>query len=107
MSDYYTGSELSPINQNQIPMQTQMPTQPQIAVQPQIFVPPAQNTLLVKPNNMLRKLVKYLLMGLAVGFVAYHIGKGRLSTKDVVILGVTAAIVFAVLDLISPSICFA
>ncbi len=49
--------------------------------------------------------IKYLVEGLAVAFVAYYfVGKGKLEIKDIIILGVTAAFVFAILDTFSPTV---
>ena len=54
---------------------------------------------------VLRKIVRYLIEGLAVAFVAYLVlGKNKLNMRDVVILGVTAAFVFAILDAFSPMV---
>jgi hypothetical protein len=56
-------------------------------------------------REILRRVIKYLLEGLAVAFVAYYVvGKGKLNMKDVVILGVTAAFIFAILDTFSPTV---
>ena len=44
--------------------------------------------------------------GLAIAAVAIFIPKKSLDLREVVALGVTAAVVFAVLDLVSPSIAF-
>jgi hypothetical protein len=56
-------------------------------------------------KDIIRRAIKYLVEGLAVSFVAYYfISKGRLNIKDIVLLGITAAFVFAILDTFSPTI---
>jgi len=56
-------------------------------------------------KDVLKRAIKYIVEGLAVAFVAYYfISKGRLDIKDIVMLGITAAFVFAILDTFSPTI---
>ena len=63
------------------------------------------NTFSLDFKEVLKRAVKYLVEGLAVAFVAYYfIGKGKLNIKDIVMLGITAAFVFAILDTFSPTI---
>ena len=49
---------------------------------------------------------KYIIEGLVVAAVAYLILRNRLelTTKDILILGFTAAFTFAILDTFSPSV---
>lgn len=54
--------------------------------------------------EMLRRALKYLIEGLAVALVAYFILKDRFTVKEAVILGITAALTFAILDTFSPSV---
>lgn len=49
-------------------------------------------------------LVKYLLEGIAVATAAFYLSSKRASAKETVAIGVTAAVVFLVLDLFAPSI---
>lgn len=49
------------------------------------------------------KLIKYLFEGLAVGIVAYVLPKSRLHPSEILVIGLTAACVFSILDLLSPS----
>lgn len=50
-------------------------------------------------NDTMKRVLKYIIEGLAVGLVAYYfVGKNKLGSKDAIILGVTAALVFAILD---------
>ena len=56
-------------------------------------------------EEVMRRAVKYLIEGLAVAVAAYYIPRGkRAKLREVVMIGVTAAAVFAVLDLASPTI---
>jgi len=57
-------------------------------------------------TEVVNRVIKYLVEGLAIAAVAIFIPKKSLDLRDVVCLGVTAAVVFAVLDLVSPSIAF-
>jgi hypothetical protein len=57
-------------------------------------------------TEIVNRAIKYLVEGLAIAAVAIFIPKKSLAIKDVVALGVTAAVVFALLDLVSPSISF-
>lgn len=49
-------------------------------------------------------LVKYLLEGIAVATAAFYLSSKRASAKETVAIGVTAAVVFLVLDLFAPSV---
>jgi hypothetical protein len=58
-----------------------------------------------KVNIMVvQSLLKYILEGLAVAFVAYFIPAKAVTLEAVVLIGVTAAATFAVLDTFSPEI---
>jgi hypothetical protein len=54
--------------------------------------------------EVLRRAAKYLVEGLAVAFAAYLIPKSKLALGEIIILAVTAAAVFAILELYSPAI---
>jgi hypothetical protein len=54
-------------------------------------------------QNLVVKVIKYIIEGLAVAVAAYYIPKNRLNVEDIVIIGVTAAAIFAILDIYSPS----
>ncbi len=63
------------------------------------------STFNVNFSDVLKRAVKYLVEGLAVAFVAYYfVGKGKLNIKDIVMLGITAAFVFAILDTFAPTV---
>ncbi len=55
--------------------------------------------------EVLRRAAKYLVEGGAVALAAYLIPQGhKLKAAEILLLGVTAAAIFALLDLYSPSI---
>ena len=58
----------------------------------------------VDTNEVLKRAIKYLVEGGAVAVAAYVLPKKKLNGKEVMILGVTAAAVFAILDTFSPSV---
>jgi len=49
------------------------------------------------------RLVKYLLEGLAVGFVAYLLPKTQLKFDEILFIALTAAAIFSILDLLAPA----
>ena len=54
-------------------------------------------------HEMITRVVKYIVEGLAVGIVAWLLGK-NLSGYDILLLALVAASVFSVLDLLAPSV---
>jgi hypothetical protein len=57
-------------------------------------------------TEVVNRVVKYLVEGLVIAAIALFLPKQSLRINEVVMLAVTAAAVFAVLDLVSPSIAF-
>lgn len=55
-------------------------------------------------KDILKRAVKYLIEGVAVAFVAFAFTRGKLEYKEILMLGITAAMVFAILDTFSPTI---
>ncbi len=55
-------------------------------------------------QEMFTRIIKYLIEGLVVGIVASILPEKPLSLDQVVLLGVTAAAMFSILDLVAPSI---
>jgi ABC-type Co2+ transport system permease subunit len=55
-------------------------------------------------QEMFTRIVKYLVEGLVVGIVASILPDKPLSMDKVVLLGLTAAAMFSILDLVAPSI---
>jgi|UniRef100_A0A6C0IIJ3 hypothetical protein len=57
-------------------------------------------------TEVVNRVVKYLVEGLVIAAIALFIPKQSLRLNEVVMLAVTASVVFALLDLVSPSIAF-
>lgn len=51
-----------------------------------------------------KSLIKYLLEGFAVGVSAFLIPKKKLSINEIVLIALTAAAIFSILDLFSPTV---
>jgi glycerate kinase len=60
----------------------------------------------VAASEVINRVIKYLVEGLAIAAIAIFIPKKGLDVNEVVMLGISAAVVFALLDLVSPSIAF-
>lgn len=58
----------------------------------------------INMNTMVSIIIKYLIEGTAVAFVAKLVGKGKLKGSEVLTLGMTAAVVFLILDVYAPSV---
>lgn len=54
--------------------------------------------------DVLTRLIKYMLEGLAVAIVAYILPKSKLHASEILFIALTAACVFSILDLLAPSI---
>ncbi len=114
MNEYYTG-EYSPANvprDNLINSKIAIPTtiQPQrLQAIPQAPAPAQRFRYDVSPwdidfQEILKRSLKYLIEGLAVALVAYFILRDRFTVREAIILGVTAALTFAILDTYSPTV---
>lgn len=57
-------------------------------------------------QEVVKRMLKYLVEGLVVALAAHFLPKGkhRLQLEDTLVLGVTAAATFAILDMYTPSI---
>jgi hypothetical protein len=55
-------------------------------------------------QEMFTRLVKYLMEGLVVGIVAAVLPSKSLAPQEIILLALTAASIFAILDLVSPAI---
>ena len=60
----------------------------------------------VAASEVVNRVIKYLVEGLAIAAIAIFIPKKSLLMEEILVLGVSAAVVFALLDLVSPSIAF-
>lgn len=54
-------------------------------------------------QNLIVKIIKYIIEGLAVAVAAYYIPRTKMDLQDIAVIGVTAAAIFAILDIYSPS----
>lgn len=62
-------------------------------------------TNIVQSNlSQIQKLTKYILMGLIVMIAIKYIPENMLQTKEIIMIGATSSITFAILDMVSPSI---
>jgi hypothetical protein len=50
------------------------------------------------------RIIKYLFEGLVVALVAFILPKSRLDMSEILLLALTAASVFSILDLLAPSV---
>tara|TARA_B100001057_G_scaffold125505_1_gene124190 strand:- start:1043 stop:1315 length:273 start_codon:yes stop_codon:yes gene_type:complete len=55
-------------------------------------------------SEIIKRSIKYLLEGAAVGIAARYIPSGKIDIKEISMIAFTAACVFAILDLYAPSI---
>ena len=53
--------------------------------------------------ELIRRMIKYLVMGLMVSIAAYAIPKRSLNIEEIVLLALTAAATFSILDTYLPS----
>jgi len=63
------------------------------------------NNNLIQTNiSKLQKITKYILIGLIVIIATRYIPENSLKTKEIIMIGTTSSISFAILDMVSPSI---
>lgn len=55
-------------------------------------------------SDILGRALKYFFEGIAVGAACYFTGKGKLTTEEIIIIAITAAVVFAILDMYTPQV---
>jgi ABC-type Co2+ transport system permease subunit len=55
-------------------------------------------------KDILSRAIKYLVEGLAVAVAAYLIPKKKMNLQEIIMVALTAAAVFAILDLWAPSV---
>lgn len=96
------------------PMQMQPPMQMQQQMQPRPMhqrqrihnpqmMPQQDGYLSFDTREVTKRALKYILEGLAVGAVAHYILR-KTDLKDAFMIGLTAAFVFAILDLFAPTV---
>ena len=57
---------------------------------------------LVNTNELVRRIVKYLVEGLMVAIAAYAIPKRSLNIEEIILIALTAAATFSILDTYIP-----
>jgi hypothetical protein len=55
-------------------------------------------------SEILGRVLKYFFEGIAVGLACYFTPKSKLSMDEIIIIAITAAVTFAILDMYSPRI---
>lgn len=55
-------------------------------------------------QEVLKRLIKYLIEGGAVAVAAYYIPQKKMNIEEIVMIAITAAATFALLDMYAPSI---
>ena len=55
-------------------------------------------------REVLRRLVKYLILVLIVAFACFTLIKTKLNNYEIILISLTAGMVYNILDLVSPSI---
>ncbi len=73
-----------------------------------MVIVPSENYLFNKymdaTSEVVNRVIKYLVEGLFVAMAAVFIPKRSLPVEEILSLGIVAAAVFAILDVVSPSI---
>lgn len=98
----YQGQPTQQVQQSaQAPVQTQVQvSQPRTGTQ----YKRKSGVFNLDAKEIFKRALKYLFEGLAVAFVALYFTRGKLDIKDSIILGITAAFVFAILDTFAPTV---
>jgi hypothetical protein len=59
---------------------------------------------MVNLREVVRRLVKYLIEGLVVGFAAFVLPKNKLPVEEIFWIALIAGMTFSILDMFTPSI---
>lgn len=54
-------------------------------------------------NELVKRTIKYIIEGLAVAICAYAIPKKQLNVEEIIIIALTAAATFSILDVFIPA----
>ena len=57
-----------------------------------------------KARSVAMRALKYIIEGMAVALAAYYIPKRKMQIEEIITIGISAAAVFAVLDVLAPAI---
>ena len=63
------------------------------------------DSYLFKKEEMLKRVSKYLLIGLLVFVTAYYVPKNKLEINEVLFIGISASAAFGIIDVFYPSVC--
>ena len=55
-------------------------------------------------KEILRRLVKYLILVLCIGFIIKSVGKDKLNNNEIFVICVLSGLVYCIIDIICPSI---
>lgn len=55
-------------------------------------------------NEALKRLLRYLMEGVAVGLAATLVGKKKINAQEILLIGLTASAVLSLLDVCSPTV---
>ena len=55
-------------------------------------------------NELLKRAIKYLVEGFAVALAAYYVPKKKTSSEEIMMIAITAAATFAILDMAAPAV---
>ena len=55
-------------------------------------------------NELVKRAIKYLIEGLVVALAAFAIPKKQLNVEEIIIIALTAAATFAILDMYMPAV---
>ena len=58
----------------------------------------------INVHMVVSRVIKYLVEGGAVALAAYYIPRKQMNLQEIVMIAITAAAVFAILDLYAPSV---
>jgi len=58
----------------------------------------------VSPKEMMTRLCKYIIEGFVVALAVFLIPKNKMDIEEVVVIGLTAAATFSILDMFAPSV---
>tara|TARA_B100000586_G_C20062359_1_gene406840 strand:+ start:119 stop:364 length:246 start_codon:yes stop_codon:yes gene_type:complete len=55
-------------------------------------------------RDIVIRLIKYLVEGFAVALAAYYVPKKKTSSEEIMMIAITAAATFAILDMAAPAV---
>ena len=58
----------------------------------------------VSPKEMMTRLCKYIIEGFVVALAVFIIPKNKMDIEEVIVIGLTAAATFSILDMFAPSV---